>query len=70
MAQMERVLVELANNRTHLERLRRQGMAYALENLTWDAKAQILTRILTWAVRRGPKPDLPPPKMLHSQVAS
>jgi glycosyltransferase involved in cell wall biosynthesis len=70
VSQMEKILAGLAQDRDLLNRLRQQGMSYARERLTWDAKAQILTRILTWAVRRGPKPDLPPPKMLHSQRAS
>jgi glycosyltransferase involved in cell wall biosynthesis len=64
VAQMEKVLMELAHNRGRLEQLRRQGMAYVRECLTWDAKARAVTRVLDWAVRRGPKPDLPPPKVL------
>jgi glycosyltransferase involved in cell wall biosynthesis len=70
VAQMERILTELAHNRDRLEQLRRQGMAYARERLTWDAKAQSTTRVLNWAVRQGPKPDLPPPKLLHLERAS
>ena len=67
VSQMEAILTELASNRQLLSRLREQGMSYARECLTWDAKAQSTTRVLNWAVRRGPKPDLPPPKMLcHS----
>jgi glycosyltransferase involved in cell wall biosynthesis len=67
VSQMEEILNGLAGNRELLNRLREQGMAYARECLTWDAKAQSTTRVLNWAVRRGPKPDLPPPKMLsHS----
>jgi glycosyltransferase involved in cell wall biosynthesis len=65
VAQMEKILTELAHNRDWLEKLRRQGMAYVRERLTWEAKAQSVTRVLNWAVRRGPKPDLPAPKMLH-----
>src|SRR4029077_13770912 len=65
VAQMEKILTELAHNRDQLEQLRRQGMAYVRDCLTWDAKAQAVTRVLNWAVRQGPKPDLPPPKMLH-----
>ena len=65
VAQLEKILTELAHNRDRVEQLRRQGMAYARECLTWDAKAQAVTRVLNWAVRRGPKPDLRPPKMLH-----
>jgi glycosyltransferase involved in cell wall biosynthesis len=64
VAQMEKILTELAHNRDRLEQLRRQGMVYAQECLTWDAKAQAVTRVLNWVVRRGPKPDLLPPKML------
>jgi glycosyltransferase involved in cell wall biosynthesis len=63
-AHMEKILTELAHNRDHLERLRRQGMAYAHERLTWDAKAQDTTRVLHWVLRRGPKPDFLPPKAL------
>jgi glycosyltransferase involved in cell wall biosynthesis len=61
---MEKILAELAENREHLQKLRRQGMAYIRESLTWEAKAEATTRILRWAVSRGPKPDFPPPKIL------
>jgi len=70
VAQMERILAELANDRDLLKRLRRDGMAYVRESLTWEAKAAATTRVLHWAVRRGPKPDFPPPKMLHLERAS
>jgi hypothetical protein len=59
---MEKILADLAQNRDCLERVRQQGMAYARECLTWDAKAQRTTQVLDWVVRRGPKPNLPPPK--------
>ena len=62
--QMERVLTELVNDRSLLERLRKQGMSYAQQRLTWAAKAQDTTRVLHWVLRQGPKPDLVPPKML------
>jgi len=65
VSQMEKILTDLAGNRDLLKRLRQQGMSYARERLTWDAKAQSTTRILNWALRRGPKPDLPPPKLLY-----
>jgi len=68
VAQMEKILTELAHNRDRLEKLRRRGMAYARERLTWDAKAQDTTRVLHWVVRRGPKPDLPPPKALAAGI--
>jgi glycosyltransferase involved in cell wall biosynthesis len=69
VAQMERILTELAHNRDLLERLRRQGITYARERLTWDAKAQDTTRVLRWVVRQGPKPDLPPPKALGAGIS-
>jgi len=68
VAQMEKILTELAHNRDRLEQLRMQGMIYARERLTWDAKAQDTTRVLHWVVRRGPKPDLPSPKVLTAGV--
>jgi glycosyltransferase involved in cell wall biosynthesis len=64
VSRMEEILSDLAGNRDLLSRLRQQGMSYAWERLTWDAKAQSTTQVLNWAVRRGPKPHLPPPKML------
>ena len=65
VAQMEKILTELAHNRDLLKRLRQQGMAYARECLTWDAKAQSTTQVLNWVAREDPKPNLPPPKMLY-----
>jgi len=67
VCQIEKVLADLARDRGLVERLQQRGMSYARENFTWDAKAQIVTQVLRWAVRRGPKPDLPPPKRLHPQ---
>jgi glycosyltransferase involved in cell wall biosynthesis len=64
VAEMEKILTELEHNRDLLARLRRQGMAYARERLTWDAKAQDTTQVLQWVVRQGPQPALPPPKYL------
>ena len=69
VARMERILTELADNRNRLEQLRQTGMAYARECLTWDAKAQATTRVLNWVAGRGPKPELPAPKMLHNAPA-
>jgi glycosyltransferase involved in cell wall biosynthesis len=69
VSRMEKILAELAGNRDLLNRLRRQGMTYAQECLTWDAKAQATTQVLDWAVRRTPKPDLLPPKLLHLERA-
>jgi glycosyltransferase involved in cell wall biosynthesis len=70
VSQMEKILADLEHDRDLLNRLRQQGMAYARECLTWDAKAQSTARVLNWALRRGPKPNLPPPKMLHLERAS
>ena len=64
VSQMEGVLNELVQDRTLLERLRKEGMSYARERLTWDAKAQDTTKVLEWVLRRGPKPNFVPPKML------
>ena len=70
VAQMQKILAGLEQDRDLLMRLRRNGMAYARERLTWEAKAQSTTQVLDWAVQRGPKPSLVPPKMLHAQPAS
>jgi glycosyltransferase involved in cell wall biosynthesis len=70
VAKMENILTELAHDRDRLERLRQQGMAYARECLTWDAKAQATTRVLRWVVGQGPKPDLQPPKSLAADTRS
>jgi glycosyltransferase involved in cell wall biosynthesis len=70
VARMEKVLAELAHDRKLLERLRKQGMSYAQDRLTWDAKAQDTTRVLEWVLQRGPKPDFVPPKMLAPGVGS
>jgi hypothetical protein len=70
VSQIEKILADLAGSRDLLNCLRQRGMSYARESLTWDAKAQSTTRVLNWAVGRGPKPDLAPPKMLHLERAS
>jgi glycosyltransferase involved in cell wall biosynthesis len=70
VAQMEKILTDLAHDRGRIERLRQQGMAFARERLTWEAKAQATTRVLRWVVRQGPKPDLRPPKELAAVVGS
>jgi glycosyltransferase involved in cell wall biosynthesis len=68
VTKMEEILTHLANDRGRLEQLRQRGMAYARECLTWDAKAQATTSVLNWAVRRGPKPALLPPKSVSPRV--
>jgi glycosyltransferase involved in cell wall biosynthesis len=70
VAQMERILGELANDRKLLQRLRQQGMIYARERLTWEAKARATTEVLSWVLQRAPKPDFVPPKMLHLEYLS
>lgn len=69
VAEMEKILTHLAGNRDRLRYLRQQGMAYARQQLTWEAKAQSVSRVLNWAVGRGPKPHLPAPKQLHLERA-
>ena len=68
--QIEKILADLACNRDQLDRLREQGIAYARECLTWEAKAKSTTRVLAWALGRGPKPNLVPPKMLQLELAT
>jgi glycosyltransferase involved in cell wall biosynthesis len=67
---MEKVLAELVSNRGLLERLRREGMTYARERLTWDAKAQDTTKVLHWVLGLSPKPDFLPPKALPVGIGS
>lgn len=69
ISQIEKILTGLAENRDLLNRLRKQGMSYAREHLTWDAKALSTTEVLNWAVGRSPKPNLPAPKMLFDTAA-
>jgi glycosyltransferase involved in cell wall biosynthesis len=64
VSQIEGILRSLVLDRGRLDRLRQQGVSYARECLTWDAKAQTLTAIMRWALRQGPKPYLPPPKLV------
>jgi len=66
---MGKILTELATNRDLLRRLRKEGMSYARECLTWEAKAQNTTQVLNWVMRRAPKPALLPPKVLQIQGA-
>jgi glycosyltransferase involved in cell wall biosynthesis len=70
LAQMERVLTELADDRDLLEELRLRGMSYAREYLTWEAKAQDTSGILRWVLGIGPKPDLVPPTRSAAAVAT
>jgi alpha-maltose-1-phosphate synthase len=70
VSQIERILAALAQDRSLLERLRHQGALYARQHLSWEEKAQVVTRIVRWAMGQGPKPDLPPPKPLAAGVDS
>ena len=68
VAQLEGALSEIEADRELLKRLRRQGMTYARERLTWEAKARDTTRVLQWVLQRGPRPDFPPPKVLAAET--
>jgi glycosyltransferase involved in cell wall biosynthesis len=65
--QIEKVLAKLSDDPALLERLRKQGIRYARERLSWDGKAEMTTQILTWATRQGAKPDLRPPDMVTAR---
>jgi glycosyltransferase involved in cell wall biosynthesis len=60
VSEMQKILRDLADDRSLLDRLRQEGMSYARECLTWDAKAQRTTEVLNWVVGRGAKPDFLP----------
>ena len=62
--QIEAILLELDQNRALLAQLRIQGMRYAQESLSWDGKARVMTKIMSWALGRGLKPELLPPKVI------
>ena len=70
VAQIARALTELVEDRDLLSRLRENAVAHARESLTWEAKAQDTTKVLFWVLRRGPRPDLVPPKILADVVSS
>ena len=69
VSQIEQILRSFAEDRDRLERLKEQAVAYASDYLSWEAKAQAITSIMRWALRQGPKPNLPPPKMLDLEHA-
>ena len=64
VSEMAKILADLAGNPELLNRLKQEGIAYARERLTWDAKAQSTSQVLNWVLQRGPKPEFPPPKVL------
>jgi glycosyltransferase involved in cell wall biosynthesis len=70
VSKIEEILHSFVQNREVLERLRLQGLSYARERLSWDAKAKALTEIMQWVLMRGPKPNLPPPRMLHEHASA
>lgn len=70
VVQLEKILTHLAQNRDQLEQLSREGMVYAREHLTWDAKAKDTTQVLNWVLQRGAKPDFRPPKALAPGVVA
>jgi len=70
VSDIESILERLADDQNLVESLRQRGMVYARECLSWDAKAQTVTRVLNWVLQRGPKPDLPSPKALTAVGAS
>src|SRR5262249_41761622 len=71
VSQIEKVFRQLAPGPVAFERLQQQAVSYAREYLSWDAKAQALTSIMNWALRQGPKPNLPPPKVcLETAISS
>lgn len=67
ISEMAKIIGKLAEDRDLLYQLRQQGMAYARECLTWEAKARSSTRVLQWVVRQGPKPDLSPSTLLQME---
>jgi glycosyltransferase involved in cell wall biosynthesis len=70
VSQMEKILGEFVHDRNLLDRLRLQGMSYARECLTWEAKAQATTQIMDWVLAQGPKPDLASPKAFAATIGS
>jgi glycosyltransferase involved in cell wall biosynthesis len=67
---IEEVLRTLAHDRVRLRRLAQEGVCYARECLSWEKKAQSFTSVMLWALGQGPKPDLPPPKILRTEGVS
>jgi glycosyltransferase involved in cell wall biosynthesis len=68
IADIESVLKKLEQDRAQLTSLRERGMAYARNTLTYEAKACAMTQIALWAMGRGPKPALEPPRRQYRQA--
>lgn len=64
VAQIEKVVMGLAEEGNCLVQLQNQAMQYAHDQLSWDGKAQLVSKILLWSVGRGLKPSLSSPKAL------
>jgi glycosyltransferase involved in cell wall biosynthesis len=68
--EFEQILTSLADDSYTLAQMRRECVRYAMQHLTWDAKAEIFTSIMEWTLKRGPKPNLPSPKESHIAAAN
>ena len=64
--QIRETLQKVANHPEVLDTMRQEGIRYARERLTWDAKAQTMTRILNWVLGRASKPQLAAAQRLGS----
>ena len=69
VSQIQRILSDLDGDDARLRQLSEEGVHYAREQLTWEGKAQTVSRVLAWAAERGTKPDLPPPSRGRKAVA-
>lgn len=67
IAQIEKILLGLAGDRMHLAQLHEQGMQYARESLSWDGKARLVTQILRWVLKQGPRPESPPARRIGNE---
>lgn len=61
-SKIESILERLASDRDLLDAIRERGLCYVRENITWEAKARMVTDILLWVTGNGPKPSMHPPK--------
>lgn len=68
VVQIQSLLADLIKSRDLLDPLRLQGMAYAREQLTWEAKAHDTTQVINWVLGRGQRPDFPPPKPITGDL--
>jgi hypothetical protein len=61
-----RILEELAGDPRLLARLQQKARRCAMDNYPWDRKAEAVTNIMNWVLRRGTKPHLPCPPTSQS----